>query len=75
MWEQYKDGVLIAILYDDDFDGKVDRREEIPGAHPKVEMPTSMDPTATSNINEAGAGSGSAAPATPAKKPAPAPKK
>ena len=39
-WEQYKDGVLIAILYDDDFDGKVDRREEIPGAHPKVEMPT-----------------------------------
>jgi len=74
MWEQYKDGVLIAILYDDDFDGKVDRREEIPGAHPKVEMPTSMDPTATSNINEAGTGSGSAAPAAP-KKPAPAPKK
>jgi len=65
-WEQYKDGVLIAILYDDDFDGKVDRREEIPGAHPKVDMPTTMDPTATSNINDApagsGAGSGSAAP-------------
>ena len=32
MWEQYKDSVLIAILYDDDFDGKVDRRDEIPGA-------------------------------------------
>jgi len=65
-WEQYKDGVLIAILYDDDFDGKVDRREEIPGAHPKVDMPTTMDPTATSNINAppagSGAGSGSAAP-------------
>jgi hypothetical protein len=50
-WEQYKDGVLIAILYDDDYDGKVDRREEIPGAHPKIEMPTVRDPTATSNIN------------------------
>jgi hypothetical protein len=65
LWEQYKDGVLVAILYDDDFDGKVDRREEIPGATPKVEMPTTQDPTATSNINEAaaagsGAGSGSA---------------
>jgi hypothetical protein len=74
-WEQYRDGVLIAILYDDDFDGKVDRREEIPGAHPKIEMPTTMDPTATSQI---GAGSGSAAPPpTTMKKaaPAPAPKK
>ena len=72
LWEQYKDGVLIAILYDDNFDGKVDRREEIPGAHPKIEMPTQMDPTASSNINESGAGSGSA---TPPKSPAPAPKK
>jgi len=49
-WEQYKDTILIAILYDDNFDGKVDRRDEIPGAHPKVEMPTTMDPTATSHI-------------------------
>jgi hypothetical protein len=70
-WEQYQGGVLIAMLWDDDFDGKVDRKEEIPGAHPKVEMPTAMDPTASSGINEKpGAGSGSAAPA-----PAPAPKK
>lgn len=62
-WEQYKDNVLIAMLYDDDFDGKVDRRDEIPGAHPKVEMPTVQDPTATSNINSgSAAGSGSAAP-------------
>jgi hypothetical protein len=62
-WEQYKDTVLIAMLYDDDYDGKVDRRDEIPGAHPKVEMPTVQDPTATSNINSgSGAGSGSAAP-------------
>jgi hypothetical protein len=69
MWEQYQGGVLIAILYDDDYDGKVDRREEIPGAHPKVEMPTTMDPTATAPINDK-PGAGSAAPA-----PAPAPKK
>lgn len=63
-WEQYKDGVLIAMLYDDDFDGKVDRRDEIPGAHPKVEMPTVQDPTASGNIN---AGSGSAGSAAPSK--------
>jgi hypothetical protein len=49
-WEQYKETILIAILYDDDFDGKVDRREEIPGATPKVEMPTTQDPTATGTI-------------------------
>jgi hypothetical protein len=50
-WEQYKEGILIAILYDDDFDGKVDRREEIPGATPKIEMPTTMDPTASGAIS------------------------
>jgi hypothetical protein len=69
-WEQYKDGVLIAILYDDDFDGKVDRREEIPGAHPKVEMPTTMDPTANGTLGGTGSGAG-APPAPPATKPAP----
>lgn len=52
LWEQYKDGVLLAILYDDDFDGKVDRREEIPGARPKVEMPTALDPTATGTLDQ-----------------------
>src|ERR1044071_7346180 len=51
LWEQYKDGVLMAILYDDDFDGKVDRREEIPGARPKIEMPTTMDNTATGGLD------------------------
>jgi hypothetical protein len=72
LWEQYKDTVLLAILYDDDFDGKVDRREEIPGARPKVEMPTTEDGTASGAIDDkAGAGSGSA----PAPAPAPAPKK
>jgi hypothetical protein len=51
-------GVLIAILYDDNYDGKVDRREEVPGARPKVEMPTILDNTAESTF---GGGSGSAA--------------
>jgi hypothetical protein len=68
LWEQYKDGVLIAILYDDDFDGKVDRREEIPGARPKIEMPTTMDSTASGTLDAPKpAGSGPAKP--PAKPP------
>ncbi|HEY4178888.1 MAG TPA: hypothetical protein VGM90_18705 [Kofleriaceae bacterium] len=63
LWEQYKDDVLLAILYDDDFDGKVDRREEIPGAHPKIEMPTQLDnSSASGSIDSPAAGSGSAAP-------------
>src|SRR5215470_6620685 len=53
LWEQYKDGVLLAILYDDDFDGKVDRRDEIPGARPKVEMPTQLDNAATGTLDKA----------------------
>jgi hypothetical protein len=60
VWEQYRDGQLIEILYDDNFDGKVDRKEDIPGAHPKVQMPATQDP----------ASGGAAAPA-----PAPAPTK
>ncbi|HEX2685374.1 MAG TPA: hypothetical protein VHN14_02085 [Kofleriaceae bacterium] len=73
LWEQYKDGVLLAILYDDDFDGKVDRREEIPGAHPKVEMPTALDPTATGTLDKPAAttGTGSGSAALPTAKPAP----
>jgi hypothetical protein len=67
LWEQYKDGVLIAILYDDDFDGKVDRREEIPGARPKIEMPTTMDPTASGTLDSP---QGAAEPAKPPTKPA-----
>lgn len=65
-WEQYKDNILIAILYDDDFDGRVDRRDEIPGATQKVEMPTTMDPTASGSIPPD---------KTPAKTPTKAPKK
>ncbi len=65
LWEQYKNNVLLAILYDDDFDKKVDRREEIPGARPKVEMPTNLDEDVSSDINEQPAPA--PAPATPAK--------
>ncbi len=64
LWEQYKDTILLAILYDEDFDGKVDRREEIPGARPKVEMPTELDPTATGTLDRADP------PAPPPSKPA-----
>ena len=38
-WEQYKDGGLIAILYDDDYDNKVDRKEEVPGMKPRFVAP------------------------------------
>jgi hypothetical protein len=73
LWEQYKDGVLLAILYDDDFDGKVDRREEIPGARPKVDMPTTLDPTVTGTLDRADPREAPAP--TPAAPPTPAPKK
>jgi hypothetical protein len=67
LWEQYKNTILLAILYDDDYDRKVDRREEIPGARPKVEMPTNLEDEASGDINAP-----APAPATPAdpKKPA-----
>lgn len=29
LWEQYVKGELVAILYDDDYDNRVDRREEV----------------------------------------------
>ena len=75
LWEQYKDGVLLAILYDDDFDGKVDRREEIPGARPKVEMPTTLDSTATGTLDQPSPSPGTGSAAKPAATPAPKPKK
>jgi hypothetical protein len=40
LWEQYKDGQLLAILYDDDYDGKVDRR----GLHPPRSRPSRRRP-------------------------------
>ena len=74
LWEQYKDTVLLAILYDDDFDGKVDRRDEVPGSRPKMDLPPPpVDTTETPEASDpagtgSGAGSGSAAPATTPKK-------
>lgn len=59
LWEQYKDTVLLAILYDDDYDGKVDRRDEVPGSRPKLEMPT--PPNLDEDAPTDGAGTGSAA--------------
>ncbi len=37
LWEQYVDGTLVAILYDDDFDRRVDRREEVAQPSPLIE--------------------------------------
>jgi hypothetical protein len=68
LWEQYKDGVLIAILYDDNFDGKVDRRDEIPGAHPKIEMPNQVD---SQSQRLDASGSGAANPTPPPAQPQP----
>lgn len=65
VWEQYKDGVLIAILYDDDGDSKVDRREEVPGARPKVEMPDVIGGEASGALDEKKPEPSPAAPATP----------
>lgn len=39
VWEQYVKGKLVAILYDDDYDNKVDRREEVKDKTPKKPLP------------------------------------
>jgi len=61
-WEQYKDGSLVAILYDDDYDNKVDRREEVPGSRPKFVAPEAANDAV---LGAPAAGSGSAAPPAP----------
>lgn len=69
-WEQYKEGLLVAILYDDDFDGQVDRRDEDPNARQKVKMPTETERGATDTFGGDGdkpntsAAPGTAKPAT-----------
>ena len=80
-WEQYKDGALVAILYDDDYDKKVDRREEVPGMRPKFVAPEpETGGPATSDIDAkapgagSGSGSGSAAGSGSAKPPTTKPK-
>ena len=62
-WEQYKDGSLVAILYDDDYDNKVDRREEVPGSRPKFVAPEPERGDASGTLDAPAAGSGSGAPA------------
>lgn len=39
VWEQYVKGELVAILYDDDFDNKVDRKEQLVNKKPVAEPP------------------------------------
>ena len=55
LWEQYEKGVLTAILYDDDFDSRVDRKESRAAAAPPTSLPAApsntpdedaVDPTA-----------------------------
>jgi len=56
LWEQYQRGVLLAILYDDDFDRKVDRKES--------GRPTSTLPRASGPAPAATPAATGAAPAT-----------
>jgi hypothetical protein len=49
-WDTYVGGVLSASTYDDNFDGKVDRREDAPaGGQPQAETPTTPPPPQTSS--------------------------
>jgi hypothetical protein len=58
-WDQYVDGVLTATTYDDNYDGKVDRREDAPaGGQPKP--PTPLEPTPPPPASGSGSGSASA---------------
>ena len=72
-WEQYIGGVPTAITYDDDYDGKVDRRDDNPGGAPQaqapVQEPTAQPPTAAPTTST------TPAPTTAPATPAPAPKK
>jgi hypothetical protein len=47
-WELYRDGTLETILYDEDFDGKVDKREDAAGViPPEVTPPPAATPAGT----------------------------
>jgi len=48
LWEQYQKGTLVTILYDDDFDRKVDRKES---ARP-LPSPSATPPTSTTAPGE-----------------------
>ncbi len=44
-WEQYNAGVVASVTYDDDFDGKVDRREDTAAPAPVPEPAPAPAPT------------------------------
>jgi hypothetical protein len=55
-WELFRDGTLETILYDDDFDGKVDKREDATTAPPEATPPPpGTVPTAPGAAPPAGA--------------------
>lgn len=67
-WEQYKDAALVAILYDDDYDKKVDRREEVPGMRPKFVAPEE-ERAADGDLDAKAPAAGTAKPAAGTAKP------
>jgi hypothetical protein len=53
IWEQYVNGELVAILYDDDFDNRVDRKEQLPATKkPASAEPPPTTPPATEGTGE-----------------------
>jgi len=67
-WENYQAGQLDKILYDDDFDGKVDRKEE---AHPERDLGVAASQTPPLDEAAAPASAPASAPAKAPPKPAP----
>lgn len=62
LWEQYQRGVLLAILYDDDFDRKVDRKES---GRPQSPLPRPTDSPAPATTAPAAAPTGAEKPKNP----------
>jgi len=58
VWEQYDKGELTAILYDDDYDSKVDRKERAPShSKPKKNTPSGSDKASSESKASPGADS------------------
>ena len=53
IWEQYLNGELVAILYDDDFDNRVDRKEQVAIPKPKP-LPKTTPPETEAPVPETG---------------------
>lgn len=64
LWEQYQRGILLAILYDDDYDRKVDRKES---GRPTSSIPRAAAPAPGSSTSTAPATPATDAPAEPVK--------